>query len=251
MKLLELFITETTEEDRAIISLSNAIYSKLKDEYIDFEPDYTDEDQELIEVGKIGDLFDTPIHALNNVSIQLQGGEPFKKRAVVNYGTTVYGFYDDAINSIVFNLDHLSSGRIKTAVTHELRHALDQIKSNGFPASINNPDPDTIHRYFTPKKKSHRKNDPYSTVKYRAKPAEINARFSELLHNLSVKLPRLKNRFPPDQLNDQLVKTLNNLFTQYEIADLFPEKYKSKDYKRLVNRAYDFMKKELDHLSQS
>ena len=58
MRLQELF--ETTEEDRALISLSSAIYARLQ-QYINIDQDYTDEDDEVVAIGRMGDIFDTPI----------------------------------------------------------------------------------------------------------------------------------------------------------------------------------------------
>jgi hypothetical protein len=253
MRLVELFLNETTEEDRAIISLSSAIYKKLEGDYIGYEPDYTDEDAELIDLGKIGNMFNTPIPDLDNIGIELQGGEEFLRRAD-RLGTDgevkaskIYAFWDDDTRSVVLNLDFLDHPRMRTVITHELRHALDDVKSGTYPASPKNKSPDEERAYFRPRKKEHRKLDPYSNMAYRAQPAEINARFTEVLDELTVRLPRLYARFG-DQTFDYAVTTLNNLLKHFEIADIFPEKEQSRDYKRLMKRAADLITKELDHI---
>ncbi len=242
MRLQELF--ETTEEDRALVSLSHALYQKLQP-YVGVDPDYTDEDQELISLGKIGELFDTPLTVLNNVNIDLQGGEPFERRAsgisaedefTGPEGQTL-AMWNPPTNSIVFNLDYLDNGRLRPIITHELRHALDEYKSNW----------QTGQKYFTPKKKSHRKQDPYSDKSYIAQPAEINARFLEVLDILTNRIKAAYN-LPPDQIKGKILTDFKNLLAKYKITELFPEGTDSPDYKRLLKRGYDYIQKEMNHI---
>ncbi len=102
MRLVELFLKETSMEDRAIISLASAIYSHIDKEYnfgaadnpspltekspFDFsQGDYDDEEDnfgdiedppELVHnVGTVGDLFNTPLEILNQVNIVLTTDE--------------------------------------------------------------------------------------------------------------------------------------------------------------------------------
>lgn len=251
MRLQELF--ETTEEDRALISLSSAIYAKLQPYTggnLDYENIFDVPEQQLIRLGKISDMFDTPITALNDISIEVQGGDPFIERAkdpeqsISDYeGKALYGFYEEDTRTVVLNLELLDKHRMKTSITHELRHALDEIKSGSFPGDAKG--------YFTPRKKEHRKDDPYSTTQYRAQPAEINARFVEVLDILSKRIPQWHNKLPPDQVRPKVMNDLTHLLVKYEIADLFPEKTQSKDYKRLIKRAVDFIDKELQHVSMA
>jgi len=251
MILQELF--ETTEEDRALISLSSAIYAKLQPYQggnLDYENIFDQPDQQLIKIGKIGDIFNTPLEALNNISIEVQGGEPFIERAkdpdevVADYeGKQLYGFYEEDTRTVVLNLELLDKQRMKTSITHELRHALDEIKSGSFPGDAKG--------YFTPRKKEHRKDDPYSTTQYRAQPAEINARFVEVLDILSKRIPQWVNKLQTAEVRPKILNDLNHLFVKYEIADLFPEKSQSKDYKRLMKRAADFIDKEIQHTSNN
>ena len=230
MRLQELF--ETTEEDRALISLSSAIYNTIRTKDGD--------------LGTIGELYNTSIPALSKVKIAVESGDQFAEHVKdpndpMDYsGLEVYAFWDEDTHSIVFNKDLINTERMKTTVTHELRHALDELKSNSYPGGAT--------RYFTPKKKEHRKDDPYSTTQYRARPAEINARFTEILHKLSDLVPKRYAAVEPHLLRRQLMHDFNNLLVKYEIADLFPEKTQSKDYKRLVKRAYDFIQKEMSHI---
>lgn len=244
MKFIELF--ETTEEDRALISLSAAIYNKIS-EYINTDIDYDDEDSEVVHVGSIGRLFDTPISGINNVRINIQGGEPFLRRAdeiapddvVKLAGIKVYAFWEENTKTIVLNLDYLDSPKMRTVITHELRHVLDEIKSGSFPGGATG--------YFTARKKEHRKDGPNNIISYRAQPSEINARFTEILDVLATSIIPKAIKLMPENPKSKIMHDLGFLFIKYDIADLFPEKTKSKDYQRLIKRAVDFINKELSH----
>ncbi len=261
MRLQELL--ETTEEDRGLISLSSAISDYLKtvdvdseenapeydDEYdSDFDDDRGERDEPII-LGKIGDLFDTPFEVLNKVTLELQSGFGLKARdGRSNDGPTgsiIKGLWDGNNGTLVLNKDYVGTKSIKSTIAHELRHALDDYKSNGEAFKIGG-------RYVTPKKKEHRKptNDPYfGNVAYLAEPAEINARFVQVLHDLVPVIQR-SVKLPGDNGKRSIESGLNKLFQDHKIADLFPEKTKSKAYQRLVKRAHDFINKELAHVQK-
>jgi hypothetical protein len=255
MKLFELFLVETTEEDRAIISLSSEIFKKLRDQYSTGKPQDIKNSENLVSLGKIGDMFDTPIQALNNISIDLQGGKEFTKRTGDTPKknkidiSTVPAFWEAETDTVVLNSRYLNDPRIRTVITHELRHALDEIKSGSFPASPKNknPDPNSTPSYFIPKKKKHRRSDVDKTLPYRAQPGEINARFIEVLDVLSNRLPGIVDEYGNNSF-DAAVRTVGALFKQYKIADIYPEKEGSKEYKQLMKRAADFITKEINHL---
>lgn len=221
-------LVETSEEDRALISLSSSIYKRVMQN----EP-----------LGKIGDMFDTPISGLDSISVTLASNEEIWQSTYgdeSSNGKELYAVWDDPTRSIILNKDLVNSPRMRTTITHELRHALDDLKSNSYPGNAK--------RYFTPKKKAHRKDDPYSTTQYRAKPAEINARFVEILDVLASLIPKRYKTVDAHSIKQQLTTDFKNLLVKYEIADLFPEGTQSSDYKRLVKRAYDFMQKEMAHV---
>lgn len=238
MRLQELF--ETTEEDRALISLSSVIYSKIKP--------YANGDESFIDLGKIGKLFDTSMIGLNDISVGVEGGDQFLKHSVGEQdvdmeGKQTYAFFDEDNRTVIFNKDLIETNRMKTAVTHELRHALDAMKSNFYPGDAK--------RYFTPRKKEHRKDDPYNTTQYRAQPAEINARFVEVLDIISKRIAGWTYKLSSNEVRPKIMNDLTHLLVKFEIADLFPEKTQSKDYKRLIKRAVDFIDKEIAHVSQN
>lgn len=264
MRLQELF--ETTEEDRGLISLSSAIADYLKTVDVDSDenaPEYDPDDDydpemdgdrgesdEPMPIGKIGDLFNTPFEILNNVTLELQSNYGIKRRDGRTpdkspTGTIIKGMWDGNNATLVLNKDYVGTKSIKSTIGHELRHALDDYKSGGEAFKQDG-------RYITPKKKSQRKptNDPYfGNIAYLAEPAEINARFLEVLHDLvpiiqrSIKLPGNNGK---SSIENGLAKALQD----HRIEELFPEKTKSKDYKRLVKRAYDFIQKELAHVQK-
>ncbi len=260
MRLQELF--ETTEEDRGLISLASAIADYLKTVEVDSEenaPEYSDDEydsdfddergerDEPIILGKIGDLFDTPFEVLNKVTLELQSGHGLKVRdGRVNdgpNGSVIKGMWDGNNGTLVLNKDYIGTKSIKSTIAHELRHGLDDYKSGGEAFK-------TGGRYVTPKKKEHRKptNDPYfGNVAYLAEPAEINARFVQVLNDL-VPIIQRSVKLPGNNGKASIESGLKKAFEDNRIADLFPEKAKSKDYQRLVKRAYDFINKELAHV---
>lgn len=242
MKLVELFLNETTEEDRAIISLANTVYSHVK-KYIDYiDP----ESPEPMMIGKIGDFADTPLMGMEDINIALQQGEAMGREIAQQdnkeyEGQNPRGTWDSQGPTLTLNTDYLSSEKIKSTITHELRHALDDLKSAGKAG--------TSSKYNTPKKKVHRKADPYAkNFPYLAKPTEINARFAQVLDGLTDSISKNSN-MDPKQLWDHELKVLKRLFIMHNISDLFPEKTQSKDYKRLVKRAADFIQKEIKYVA--
>jgi hypothetical protein len=242
MRLVELFLIETTEEDRAIISLANVIYRHVG-KYMDYiDPEST----KPVPIGKICDFADTPLDGFEDIEIELQQGEALSRHVAELHkeeysGRKIGGVWINGEPKIILNADNIGSDRIKSIIVHELRHALDDLKSEGKASSST--------RYSTPKKKEHRKNDPYSgkNYPYLAKPEEINARFAQVLDGLVDSISKNSN-MRPDQLWDQEIKVLKRLLSAYDISSLFPEREKSRDYKRLIKRAVDFIQKEIKYI---
>lgn len=246
MKLLELFITETTEEDRAIISLSSAVYKHIQ-KYADYiDPNSS----EPLDVGKIDDFCTTPLDGIEDIHVILLQGDALRALAhkddvdsgdVETSGKTTLGLWDNTTPAIYLNSDLITSNSIKSTIVHELRHALDDLKSGG---RASNSD-----RYRTPKKKEHRIKDPYmGNLEYKAQPAEINARFAQVLHSVTLAIERgsLKD-LDSEKLHAFAMTTLKRALALYKITDLFPEKTQSRDYKRLIKRAVDFINKEVSY----
>lgn len=251
MRLQELF--ETTEEDRALISLGDTIYKHLQ-KYADQDLDYANPDDEangIIRVGKLGKLFDTPIQGLDDVNLELQTDEGLENRMREekpdNVGTIPGaggpgGMWYNHNKTLILNSDYLSSNFMKSVLVHELRHMMDDVKSR---YKANNS-----VRYSTPKKKEHRNSstDEYlGTSQYLAQPSEINARFAQVLHGLVAPIQRAM-KLDPQNANKLIFTSLNKLMSDHRIQELFPEAEKSKDYQRLMKRAVDFINKEVEHI---
>jgi len=263
MRLQELI--ETTEEDRGLISLSSSIADALRqyegdseETSPDYDPDYDPEIygdrgeiDEPITVGRIGDFLDTPFEVLNNITIELQSNFGLRKRKS-NVNTPdrgpltgiIKGMWDGNTSSIVLNKDYIGTNSIRSTIAHELRHALDDYKSE-FQANKEKG------RYSIPKKKEHRKaKDEDDMTPYHAEPGEINSRFIQVLHDL---VPVIKRavKLPPENVNSSIMNAFKKSLEDHNIAYLFPEKERSRDYKRLIKRAMDFIQKELAHVQST
>lgn len=241
MRLQEIFLIETTEEDRAIVSLASSISDYLR-KYEDSE------DTEVIKVGTIGDLFDTPLTILDPIKIELDTHNGIMERMkkerpdeVAKENSEVIGIWYMHSKTVVFDKDYIDTYALKSIISHELRHALDDFKS-GFKAS-------TSKKYATPKDKANRKvtDDPYfGNVAYLAEPAEINARFLEVMNQMVTQI-RIIFKMSPEKIGPAIMQTFRQALEHYQIADLFPQKEKSKDYKQLIKRGMDFIQKEIQH----
>jgi hypothetical protein len=269
MRLVELFLRETTEEDRAILSLSSAISKYIQQfetiddnggddwrnkDYDELENDDYDvdeiEDDKPIKLGKIGELFNTPLEGLNHINLELQSDYGIRLRMKKEGGREIkrpedemiYGLWYGNSDTVVLNKDFIGSNALKTVVSHELRHALDDVKSD---YKANKPG----GRYSIPKKKEHRKNDPYQpNLSYIAEPAEINARFVEVLHLLVPVIQRAA-KLPNVNVRDQAMSEFKRFLKAKSIEKLFPEGTASRDYKRLLKRGVDFIDKEIAHVT--
>jgi hypothetical protein len=247
MRLVELFLNETTEEDRAIISLSEPIYSFLQ-KYADQDLDWDDENSETLYVGKIGQFFDTPFEGIDDIKITIMSDSALLDRIRKENPKAKDapgGLWDANTRTIIFNADYLSADFMKSTIAHELRHMLDDIKSEFRVAGSK--------RYSTPKDKEYRKtkNDPYAPdMQYLAQPAEINARFIQVLRALVPKIKRLSSQ-PKLEARNKLHKMLRYEMDMHDVAGMFRDKNNSSDYKRLLKRGAAFIDKELEHVQQS
>jgi len=237
MRIHEL-IVETAEDDRAIMSLADAIYDYLQ-QYADTELDY--DETGVIHIGKIGDLFNTPIPSMDNIRIEISSDEAIVDLVRRLNGRAApsdshLGQWDPMEKAISLNADYLSSNRMRNIIAHELRHAMDDMKS------LNRANQST--RYGTARNPADQA-DPDTA--YRAQPAEINARFIEALHFISPIIPKLAN-LDPAAFRTKMTAYLNRAFEVKQIADIYPEKTDNPHYRRLLQRAWDFINKELAHV---
>jgi hypothetical protein len=255
VRLQELFLIETTEEDRAIISLSSSISDYLSSNYdndeddtpydpdaeYDDELDITGDEDKPIKVGTIKQLFDTPLSILNPIKIELQSDYGIRQRRNKDEDAKIISrpgdddilglWYGDS-KTMVLNKDYIGTLNFKSIISHELRHALDDFKS-GFKAN-------TSKRYSTPRNIEHQNPNQAEL----AEPAEINARFLQVLHNMVLVINNVFKRHTGDP-KSYIMNQFDKMMKYHSISELFPEKEKSKQYKRLIKRGVDFIDKEI------
>lgn len=246
MRLRELYLIETTDEDRAIVSLGVSIYQYLQK----YEPD--NEPVKVGELGNIVDLTTSPLKCLSDVTLELlpeemmydelnSGGSNY-----TNYSGSPVGFWDNIENVIKINKDKVNAKNLSSTISHELRHALDDIKSEGRASQSD--------RYFTPKNKDiGHPDDPYTAhLSYLAQPAEINARFVQVMKGVSIAIKTAHNKgMDAEQTKKFVMQKLKEFLQRYHFSDVFPEKTESKDYKRILKRAMDFIEKETAHIKSA
>jgi hypothetical protein len=249
MKLIELF--ESTNEDRAIISLASAIASYLNKYNFDPTDRNDPEHYQPINIGTIGNTFDTPMWALEPVKLQVMsddGIHEFVKKypnVVIDDTTDVPGLWAPHLNTIILNSDFIGSKSFEETITHELRHALDDYKSD-FKASKSG-------KYNTARDKAHRKvtNDPYmGNLAYSARPSEINSRFTELLNKMVGVIDASFKNAPnpnPEKLRSYVMRQFMKLFAESRIPEIYPKGEDSPEYRRLIRRAEDFIEKEISY----
>lgn len=237
MKLLEFILLETTDEDRAIASLASTLAYRI-------QTSLQGNKRKAFELGKISDLVDTPLVALNNISIRFDTNQAIQKKYSQSSTDRTNGIWDPNDDVVVLNVDLINERRLKLirVITHELRHALDDMKSE-YRASQSTG-------YDTPRNKQHRvPTDDHKNLPYLASPSEINARFVEVLSLLTRMIER-NYIFSDDEQEafDRSVEDMLKLMDKRKILMLFPEKEKSKQYRRLISRGTDFITKELEYL---
>lgn len=253
MRLQELF--ETTEDDRDISALSKRIYSYIASDYQGVGPE-----DAAGPVGTVAEICNLPEgHPLGDINIVLVTDEELKKREVKDAKKkgikldpykmkSSVGYWIPARNTIEFNTDFMNSNQLKSTVAHELRHALDDKKSDNWANSSDNKS------YGSPRKKEHRRTKdtaPDDKTPYLAEPAEINARFMEVQHALTDYIPRIYAKFEPNQIKQKILQYIKRLLEEYRIAQLFPEKTQSKDYQRLIKRVMAFAEAEMKDAEQA
>ena len=231
MKFHELL--ETTDEDRALVSLSSALYPKIIASAKD--------NPRGLNMGRIGDVVNTPLIALNDVEIRILPRGAFHKSLGEPYqdGKSVRGFWDPEKNTVVLNMSLIDSPHLRKTITHELRHALDDYKSNHAASSS-----DRYNRAREVDMPGLR-GDP----EYASSPKEVNARYMAGMHMALLKIARLKREGQGiEDIGKQLPDVIKNSFEVNNVAAVYHEGVRSKNYRRLLSRAAQLLQTELSHL---
>jgi hypothetical protein len=253
MKLFELLM-ETPQEDKVLIQLGRLISSQISppknkngtkvgslQQFIEQLPDQS---KKVLQ------------NKLNDIQLELHSPEKMQKAmdvARTNASTSNelpisanaywrpsgdFGDYGDPEGTIVLNSNLVGTAEAAKKLAHELRHVLDDSKSQMKGADSK--------RYNTPRKKEHQ-NDEFS---YLAQPAEINARFIEAMESLSRAIPIIY-KLPPEKIRPRVKQAINQALANNRISELFPEREQSKDYKRLMKRALSFAQNEMTEFEQT
>lgn len=241
MFVREMFLSETANEDRAVISLAHAVSKMIRQKYPPGEGL-----EHSIDLGKVSDSLDTPLEALGNVTIMLNPEDELKDDPSMSYKAddVTDGVWEPKTETIFISDRVLKKAdqSLLRVLAHEFRHALDDYKSD-FRAGKSKG-------YDTPKNKEYRNGDAHT--KYLASPAEINARFAEAMSLMTMAIQkRVRELDNVADIKKQLEADLRRFMEVKKISSLFPEKEQSKDYKRLMKRAVDFISRELEYKLQS
>lgn len=146
----------------------------------------------------------------------------FPLRFTVNHpeltGENELGSYIPSLYAININLDLINvrrNGDPRDVLMHEITHAFDDYKSNGHALSKG---------YITP-------DDPEGFNSYLMQPLEVNARFSQALWDLAVRIEKISSH----EVYPAIEQSLNKF-------KLDASRFKDpKQHRRLVVRAYKFM----------
>lgn len=223
--LIREMLTETTDEDRALSSLAKTLFTVVTR--------FSSTNPKGGVVGRIGKIVDTPIVALNNIKIKVLPNVKFYRELGEDLPpegkAPASGFWDPNTDTIVLNMHYANSLRWHKTIVHELRHALDDVKSE-YRASDKN-------RYS-----QHRDG-------YLHTPMEIHARYLAGVH---MALQRLKRMYNAGDSKQQVLASLpgiiNDVLDTNQITRVLPGRYKTPAYKRLASRAYQLLSTEVNHI---
>jgi hypothetical protein len=239
MRLQHIF--ETVQEDRAIVSLAIAIGSMINQRYA------ADWVKNPITLGKIGDLFNTSLIAAEDINLVLINDDDLHDVAVDQQLTTkessdrYRAIWVPDNNTIYLNSNLKGTSGIAKAAAHELRHALDTFKSDGWS--------DIPGKYSSPRKTKSIKpiiDRGDAKLIYNARRDEINARFLEALHELTAIIHQRVRTQEPD-VYEKIMQDFEDILVRENILQIFPEKTNSADYKRLIKRASEYVRLEIDY----
>lgn len=205
MKITDL-LTETVQDDRAISAIAVQITQQVKDDSDSFESAVPV--SELVDI----DTTDPVMQQLARIKIE------FGYTGSASTG----GIYKHTSKTIKINSDFLDMqlwDQIETNLVHELRHALDDIKSSG-----------KLYRgqYLPQYRSSNSSGDSNSA------PSEINARLLQAQHLMMDRIQQLPGTAGSAELN----RIIFDCLKQFNLVDYFPAGTADPAFKRLVSRMY-------------
>lgn len=264
MKVAEI-LTESAKDEHRLQLIAKHIVRKIKNEVAQ-EEKYREQDIKrgvrpeapVIELGAIKD--NIPTKALSDLF-----GRLGRIKMDVNFGKEIKdagGWFDNGTNTIEINYPFGASeniDKIESVIVHELRHALDNSKSKGW----------ALH---STAKSSGDKNHPLNKAAaavgsdagydYYAEPSEINARFSQVLQELTRIIKKDMRSGRPMGINN-IMAQIHELLQKYELVSVFPSKkviagatpedkpLDNKDYQQILKRAIKYFDAEKERLTKS
>jgi len=187
------------------------------------------EDQEIIEslatmiseYFKAGGLYDTIGNITGNdgilKDIKVETVDDMPKAQGQSIPTSAA--YDPDTRTIIIPI---TDKNLESELVHELRHALDDIKSGG--------------KFLVGKKTSTPKDDTTDIKKYTSIPLEINARLSQAVREI---VKDLKGKNPSIE---EITDAIKVEFLVWDISTYYPDRLKDPEYKRLFTRAIKYIK---------
>jgi hypothetical protein len=212
MRITDL-LTETVQDDRALVSIASEITQYVKENPEEFETGSSAVPvADLIDI----DITDPAIEKLMSIKVE------FGHTGSISTG----GIYKHPSKTIKINSEFLSMqlwDRIETNLVHELRHALDDIKSAG-----------KLYRgEYLPQYRTATDPDDSNSA-----PSEINARLSQAQHLMMDRIKQLPNTPSSAELNQIIFDCLD----KFDLVDHFPNGTADPAFKRLVSRMYQIAK---------
>jgi len=262
MKVTEI-ISETAKDEHRLQLIAKYIVRKIKNEVAQ-EEKYRAQDAKrglkpeppFLELGALKD--NIPTKALSDLF-----GRLGRIKLDVNFGKEIKGaagWFDNETNTIEINYPFGAEKeleKIESVIVHELRHALDNSKSRGW----------ALHA--TPKSKAgaeHPLNKAASSDEfgydYFAEPAEINARFSQVLQELTGIIKKDMRSGGNLTINNVMAQ-IHELLQKHELVSVFPSKkaiaggtpegkpLDNKDYQQILKRAIKYFDAEKERLTRN
>lgn len=210
MKINDLLM-ETVQDDQAISTIATDVTEYVKDNHEDFELN-----SEAIPISELID-FDTSDDSIEELlAIKIEFGHIGSNNAS--------GVYKHSTKTIKINSEFLDMelwDSIETNIVHELRHALDDIKSKG----------KIFKSKYRPRYRSARNSDDINSA-----PSEINARLQQAQHRMKIKIKKL-SKIPT---SSELTKIIFKCLKRFDLLDYFPEGTADPAFKRILARMYRY-----------
>lgn len=241
------YLIETAGEDRSLVMISKIISEYLEDKKSYFRSKIKKSiyDNKYTSIGSIEKLIyrvspSNSSNILSNLPDNF-GSVKLSLKELKDTDGSYEGQWAPDYNTIYLHTDYIISNpvdtyKLRTYLMHELRHALDDHKKKGEPNKYVNARASNVD--------SIDKSEDF--IKYQNSPSEINARYGQAIASID---SQLDSAFWKEGVYDSksIYALVLSKFKKYHIAYLFPEKTESKEYKRLVRRAVDYIQQRLDN----